>query len=321
MKKLLALVCAASIFGAASAGAQEVKVGSGSVADTVAKLRPGEFVWAPEIAPTGPTLLIVNVKRQRAMLFRNGIPIAASTVSTGKPGYRTPTGVFTILQKRVEHYSSTYNNAPMPYMQRLTWRGVALHAGKLPGFPASHGCVRLPLEFAKLLFGVTSLGMTVVITDKAATPRIAPTPDLTMIGQVPDSGEALDWHPEKSLTGPVSIVVSAADKRAVVLRSGIPIGAGFVEVMGDVAGTWAYALRALDAQGQHWVRLDLGGGDTTGAVPRHEWQRFKAAPEFKRAVASVLQPGTTIVVTPDSLQAGATGTNLTVLEDDTAEKR
>ncbi|QIK78670.1 L,D-transpeptidase family protein [Sphingomonas piscis] len=320
MKKLLVLFCATSILDGPSVGAQEVKVASGSVAEAVAKLRPGEFVWAPEIAPTGPTLLIVNVKTQRAVLFRNGIPIAASTVSTGKPGYRTPTGVFTILQKHVEHYSSTYDNAPMPYMQRLTWRGVAIHAGKLPGFPASHGCVRLPQEFAKLLFGVTSLGMTVVVTDKAATPRIAPTPNLTMAGPMPASAETLDWHPERSPSGPVSIVVSAADRRAVVLRSGVPIGTGVVEVNGGVTGTWAYALRAIDDHGQQWVRLDLGDEKGNAAVSRQEWQRFAAAPAFKKAVASVLQPGTTIVVTPDSLKAGSTGTSLTVLEGDRTSK-
>ena len=108
-------------------------------------------------------LLVVNVKTQRAVLFRNGVPIGATTISTGRPGYRTPTGAFTILQKQVEHYSSKYDNAPMPYMQRLTWYGVALHAGNLPGYPASHGCIRLPAGFAKLLYGVTRLGTPVVI--------------------------------------------------------------------------------------------------------------------------------------------------------------
>ena len=96
------------------------------------------------------------------------------------PGHETPTGVFTILQKNKEHYSSTYNNAPMPNMQRLTKRGIALHAGKLPGYPASHGCVRLPHKFSALLFGATQLGMTVVITDIAAVPQNSGTPDVAI---------------------------------------------------------------------------------------------------------------------------------------------
>ena len=99
----------------------------------------------------------MSIPDQRVAVYRDGMLIGASTCSTGKPGHTTPAGVFVILQKDKNHHSSTYNNAPMPYMERLTWQGVALHAGNLPGYPASHGCIRLPLEFAKLLFGVTRL--------------------------------------------------------------------------------------------------------------------------------------------------------------------
>ena len=111
----------------------------------------------------GPVLVYVDLGRQRATVYRNGIRIGVSTISSGKHGYDTPTGVFTILEKDKDHHSSTYDDAPMPYQQRLTWNGVALHAGNLPGFPASHGCVRLPMEFAKKLFTVTPMGGTVVI--------------------------------------------------------------------------------------------------------------------------------------------------------------
>lgn len=113
----------------------------------------------------------MSLATQRAVVYSNGVPIGISTVSTGRPGFETPTGTFVILQKRVEHYSNIYDNAPMPYMQRPTWGGVALHAGQLPGYPASHGCIRLPLEFARLLYDVTHHGMTVVITDRPAVPR------------------------------------------------------------------------------------------------------------------------------------------------------
>ena len=317
MRRILAFLSAVALLVSETALAQQVDLGSGSVVETVARLRPGEYVWAPEIAPRGPTLLVVNVTTQRAVLFRNGIPIAASTVSTGRPGYRTPTGLFTILQKHVEHYSTTYDNAPMPYMQRLTWRGIALHAGQLPGYPASHGCIRLPPGFARLLYGATSLGMTVVITDKAAIPRVAPTPALALApsGEPPRQNRTFEWNPDKSSTGPVSIVVSIADRTAVVLRNGVVIDSAPVTVEGPVEGTWAYALRSIDEQGQHWIRLKLSSKlSPAQEVPHEEWQRFGASDDFRRAVAGIVQPGTTIVVTADSLRAGATGTALTILE-------
>ena len=96
--------------------------------------------------------------------MRNGVRIGRSTVSTGTAGHRTPTGVFTILQKKVDHESSIYKSAKMPNMQRLTLTGIAMHAGQLPGYPASHGCVRLPEDFAAKLYTVTNLGTTVIIS-------------------------------------------------------------------------------------------------------------------------------------------------------------
>ena len=134
----------------------------------VATLEPGEFLWHPEVAPNGPVVVIVSLPEQRAHVYRNGLRIGVSTVSSGKSGHSTPTGTFPILQKRVEHYSNLYNDAPMPYMQRLTWDGIALHAGRNPGYPASHGCIRLPREFAELLYDVTSHDTMVVVADESS---------------------------------------------------------------------------------------------------------------------------------------------------------
>ncbi len=122
-------------------------------------------MWAANIAPTGPLLVYVDLSRQIATVYRNGVRIAVATISSGKPGHETPTGVFTILQKDANHHSSLYDSAPMPYQQRLTWDGVALHAGGLPGYPESHGCVHLPFDFSRQLFAITSLGATVVIQE------------------------------------------------------------------------------------------------------------------------------------------------------------
>lgn len=316
MLRLAALAAAAA---AQVASAQQVYIGSGSVVQTVATLKPGQFVWAPQVAPAGPMLLIVNTHTQRAVLFRNGVPIAATTISSGREGRETPTGVFSVLQKQVEHYSSKYDNAPMPYMQRLTWQGVALHAGKLPGYPASHGCIRLPAGFAKLLYRATSLGMTVVVTDHATQPRIAPAPQIASMSEADASAPtgAVEWAPEKSPSGPVSIVVSAADGRAVVLRNGVEIGSGPVTVEGPVTGTWAYALRDVEATKQNWIRVQLSSSadeSQASSVPPSEWQRFRAPESFRRAVAAIVQPGTTVVVTSDSLRSGAIAQPLTVIE-------
>ena len=139
--------------------------------EKAAALKPGDYLWNPDRSPSGEVEMVVSIEEQKAYVFRAGKLIAVTTVSTGKRGHRTPTGSFTILQKNRRHFSNLYNNAPMPNMQRLTWGGIALHAGALPGYPASHGCVRLPLEFSRMLFGVTKMGGRVHIV--AGTPASA----------------------------------------------------------------------------------------------------------------------------------------------------
>ena len=116
-------------------------------------------------------LIVVSKPEQVAYVYRNGIRIARSSVSTGRPGHPTPVGVFDILEKEKDHVSTIYKGAEMPWMERLTWNGIAMHAGDLPGYPDSHGCVRLPLEFSKLLYTVTNKGGTVIIADETSAPR------------------------------------------------------------------------------------------------------------------------------------------------------
>jgi pyruvate/2-oxoglutarate dehydrogenase complex dihydrolipoamide acyltransferase (E2) component len=120
---------------------------------------------APEPAPSG-VRVVVSIPLQRAYVFEDGELLATSPVSTGKRGHETPTGTFPILLKKVHHRSSKYDNAPMPYMQRLTNYGIALHAGRLPGYPASHGCIRLPRAFAKKLYDLTDYSTKVTITSR-----------------------------------------------------------------------------------------------------------------------------------------------------------
>jgi len=129
-----------------------------------ASLKPGNFVWRENAsAVVGAPRLIVSISDQRAYLYRGDTIVAVTTVSTGRKGHSTPTGTFRIMEKQAIHFSNKYDGAPMPHMQRLTNDGIALHAGYVPGHPASHGCVRLPAKFATALFKVTSVGTPVTI--------------------------------------------------------------------------------------------------------------------------------------------------------------
>ena len=145
------------------------------------QLKPGEYWWQPQLSPSGPLMVLVSVPEQTMHVYRNGILIGRSTVSTGSKGHSTPGGVFSILGKSKEYYSKKYDNAPMPNMQRLTDTGICMHSGNLPGYPASHGCIRMPYDFSQLLFSVTASGGTVVVGDgKVPVPHLASSPGLLL---------------------------------------------------------------------------------------------------------------------------------------------
>jgi L,D-transpeptidase catalytic domain len=120
--------------------------------------------------PKGPLQIVVSIDHQTVTLFSNGVRVAQGPVSTGVPGHPTPMGVFSIIEKDRYHRSNLYSNAPMPYMQRITWSGVALHEGPLPGYPASHGCIRMSHDFARKLWPVTKLGVRVIVARHQLTP-------------------------------------------------------------------------------------------------------------------------------------------------------
>ncbi len=115
-------------------------------------------------------MLLVSLRKQRVRVFDGYGEIANSRISSGQPGFDTPTGVFSILEKQVYHESNIYDGAPMPHMQRVTWSGIAFHAGVVPGYRASHGCIRLPASFARSLFNQTKVGARVVITNDEMSP-------------------------------------------------------------------------------------------------------------------------------------------------------
>ncbi|MBA3666696.1 MAG: L,D-transpeptidase family protein [Sphingomonas sp.] len=127
------------------------------------QLKPGQYLWDADAPASGPVRVVISLADQMAYLYRGGTLVAVSTISSGKSGNDTPTGIFPILAKKPIYHSRKYDNAPMPFMQQIDEYGIALHAGMNPGYPASHGCVRLPAKFAAKLYGVTELGSEVLI--------------------------------------------------------------------------------------------------------------------------------------------------------------
>jgi len=165
-------------------------------------LKPGEFQWLQnaDANSDSPVTFLVSISEQRGYLYRDGERIAVTTVSTGKPGHDTPWGVFPISEKKKTHFSNRYNNAPMPYMQRLTRWGHALHAGQVRAGPASHGCVRLPAAFAQQLFSLTKRGDLVVIANDASMVSMERAGVDSRIAQLVGSSSRLQRAPESMLT-------------------------------------------------------------------------------------------------------------------------
>ncbi|MGE0023032.1 MAG: L,D-transpeptidase family protein [Hyphomicrobium sp.] len=183
----------------------------------------------------GPLVVSVSLARQRLVVYDANGPIASSPISSGRVGYSTPTGVFSIVQKKRMHFSNLYGSAPMPNMQRITWSGVALHAGALPGYPASHGCIRLPQGFSKKLFGLTKMGTRVIVTREPVTP-VAITHDRLFAAYPPEgdlAATAAPTHPtqvadashaaggsEIDMTGALVTAAAAAGTETDPARSG-----------------------------------------------------------------------------------------------------
>lgn len=273
-------------------------------------LKPGQWVWAPAIAPSGPVLIYVDLTKQIALVYRNGVRIGATTISSGKVGYVTPTGVFTILQKDADHRSNLYHAAPMPFQQRLTWDGVALHAGGLPGYPESHGCVHLPFAFAQQLFGITKLGITVVVEGDAAAH--VHTSDNSLLAPFDAAGkrvshELLDgteyrWSPELAPSGPLTIIVSKLDQRIVVLRNGIEIGRSVAQIADSDPGSHVINLVARAGRLQ-WVYVGLPGHAEDEGVEVNEavLNRVHMPRTFYNLVKAQLRPGATVLVTNSSV--------------------
>ena len=126
-------------------------------------LKPGQYLWRDVPDAAGPQRVVISLSDQLAYLYRGNTLVAVSTISSGKDEKPSPTGIFSVLDKKPFYRSKKYDNAPMPWMQRIDQYGIALHGGYNPGYPASHGCIRLPTAFAKKLYSVTDVGTPVMI--------------------------------------------------------------------------------------------------------------------------------------------------------------
>lgn len=268
------------------------------------------YAWHPERATSGPILIVVDLDVQTAYVYRNGIEIGRTGVSTGRAGHRTPTGVFSILGKDVNHHSSIYNNASMPYAERLTWSGVFLHAGGLPGYPSSHGCVHLPLQFAKDLYAVTGADdTTVVITANATPPAVSTLPIERLAGleKILETAEApagkIFWKPELSRKGSVAVVVSQADGRVEVLRGGVLIGSGPVVFPAGIKVSEAVYLKLTKGgwgKPAQWVTVDVGSG-TAPTFAQLRGSGLKIDPALVAKMKGIMKPGSLVLTTAGSL--------------------
>lgn len=287
-------------------------------------LKNGEFSWFPERSEGGPILIIVSIPDQLVHVFRNGIRIAASTCSTGKPGHRTPTGVFQILQKDKHHRSSTYSNAPMPNMNRLTWSGIALHAGNLPGYPASHGCVRLPMQFSELLFGITRKGMTVVIADDRSQPAAVTHPGMVLGDYARREFAAVDRALVKDQYSAgheaaptvTSVVVSSKDKSVTVLEDGRVVARGKAAIAGGAKpiGENVYTLTGAQRADDSLTWSSAGYGKTDREDMGKELRRITADPVVREQIRTRMKPGLTVVTTDQSNGSAQRASDFTILE-------
>lgn len=251
-------------------------------------LDPQQYTWYPQRAVAGPVLVFVSIPRQEAVVYRNGVRIGRAAVSTGRDGHATPTGVFQILEKDLDHHSKTYNNAPMPYMQRLTWDGVALHAGFNPGQPDSHGCIRLPVGFAKELYGMTRNGGTVIVSNSSKLPTMTLASDFGV-----STSQAGGWAWKGQTNGgATTLIVSVASQRLLIYQNGRKVGEAPVEVMNSMRGFKGESVFLFGSDHQ-WHSVE--GGSSIANLR----ENLLVAPAFRNKVRPAVHPGTTMVITSE----------------------
>jgi hypothetical protein len=276
------------------------------------KTKRNDIQLSKQTAPVGPLQVVVSIAKQRAAVFSNGVRIAEAPISTGVPGHPTPMGVFSVITKSRHHKSNIYSGAPMPYMHRITWSGIALHQGPLPGFPASHGCIRLPEAFASKLWGISKLGTRVIVTrDEAAPvtidharlfvpkkpeekpasvvsfspviavatgPAVEPAPPADIV-KLPDPAKPNTEPPQRK--GPVEVFVSRKEAKLYVRQGFAPLFDAAVTIAEPDRpwGTHVFTVTEITDDKASWTALTIPSGY---AKPPDRHGRKLSAKEVER---------------------------------------
>jgi hypothetical protein len=227
------------------------------VRKSIKKRLPNEDVAKDARKPQGPLVIAISIEKQVLKIYDANGTFAETPISTGMRGHSTPMGVFSVIQKHKYHHSNIYSGAPMPYMQRITWSGVAMHAGVLPGYPASHGCIRMPMNFAVKMWGWTRMGARVVITPGELAPESISHPLLATQKTAPVAAA----EPQKN----VDVAVTAKSDKA-------PIA--------DPAATPAYSETSLE------LKSTLG----------HDLGKPAASTHTADASSALSQPGSPVTI-------------------------
>ena len=275
------------------------------------KLKPGQWEWYPARAPKGPVVVVVTLSDQLVYVYRNGVRIGVSTASTGKRGYETPTGVFTVLRKERMHHSHKYHNAAMPDSQ-FFFGGAALHAGGLPGYPSSHGCVHLPRAFADRVFGATHNGTPVIVTNEHSgmgslshAGLLLTASDLKQVEKLTGNirSKSLPFDKKGYSKSASSVVVSRADRKVMVLENGELVMEAPVHILGSKPlGEHVFVLQGASRSSNQlqWLAVGMGAAGKHNVDQYSELalaQRVKMSSQARDRIARHLHPGSTYVIT------------------------
>ena len=289
----------------------------------------------------GPFQVIVEIASQQIAIYGQNGFIARAPISTGMPGHPTPLGVFTVLSKAKWHQSNIYSGAPMPYMQRITWSGIAMHAGPRPGYPASHGCIRLPEEFAIWLFHTTKVGARVIVTREPAAPveiahaklfvpeqpvaRAEPASEPTKLAAAA-AAAASDATPPTAKPvrpQPISVFVSRKQGRVFVRQGGKPLfdmPATIAEAERPL-GTHVFTAMGLqdDGKAMRWTVVSIPSGyrhvrhagkrnsrklaesEPAASSAAEALDRMTLPPEAVERISALLVPGSSLVESDNAL--------------------
>ncbi|MCP4999762.1 MAG: L,D-transpeptidase family protein [Hyphomicrobiales bacterium] len=319
---------------AAAAGTLAIGLYGPVSAQTIAadtSLKPGQWLWYPERSLYGPVTVIVSLSDQLAFVYRNGVHIGVTTISSGRSGFDTPTGVFTVFQKEKLHLSKKYNNAPMPDSQ-FFFGGAALHAGGLPGYPSSHGCVHLPTGFAAQLFDITHNGTPVIVTNERSgigglshAGLVLSETDLKQIEKLTGhvAGKKLPVNKAGKKEASFSILVSEADATFYGMKNGEIIIQSSIGIANPnrSLGSHVFILQGFDSDRKtfDWLAVGMGTGHEDSVQQQRELaatSRLTIPPDTYAMIAENLHPGSAFMVTdlpahPDT----RTGTDFVIMRD------